>query len=457
VKYGEVVFFESGEMGYVFSMSPDRCEILTFADSPIHSGCQVSRSGELLTIPVGEELLGRHVDVLFRSIDHEYFKTPVERRPVERLSPGIEKRVKINEPLETGVSVVDMLIPLGKGQRELVIGDRQTGKTEFLLQTMLTQVKKGAVCVYANIGKRKYDIKRVEDFVAHNNILEGVTIISSSSTDPLLAIFVTPYTAMTLAEYYLDRGKDVLLILDDLSTHAKFYREISLIGKRFPGRNSYPGDIFYSHSRLLERSGNFVTENGPRAITCLAAAETIENDISGYIQTNLMSITDGHIYFDHELFEQGRRPAVNYFLSVTRVGRQTQNKVGWGVNRELSSFLSLYEKTQRFIHFGAEINEGIRSTLSMGGKILNFFDQPMGNVIDMRIQTFLFCLIWTGAISDDSPSRLKYIRERGISLYKSDKNFSDEVNSLVETSSDFNVLLGKISSRTKEFMGALDR
>jgi F-type H+-transporting ATPase subunit alpha len=457
VKYGEVVYFETGEMGVVTSMSEEFCEILLFARDAVSVGTQVSRSGEALQVPVGDEYLGKTIDPMGRStLTDMYIPKPKEFRLIERSAPGIDKREKIAAPFETGVTVVDMMVPLGKGQRELVLGDRQTGKTEFLLQTLLTQAQQGMLCIYANIGKKRSDIRRVEKFSKDNNILNNVIIMSSSSTDPLGMIYITPYSAMTLAEYFVEKGRDVLLILDDLSTHAKFYREIALTGKRFPGRNSYPGDIFYSHSRLLERAGNFVTNNGSHSITCLAVAETIESDISGYIQTNLMSITDGHLYFDHELFEQGRRPAVNYFLSVTRVGRQTQNKIRWGINRELSSFLTLYEKTQRFIHFGAEVNEGIKATLNMGSRLLSFFDQPMGTSIDQRLQIVLFCLIWVGSITFESSTKIKYLRDKSHDLYINNKDFKAIVDTLLSESTDFNVLLGKISQKSKELVKFLD-
>lgn len=457
VKFGEIVYFETGEMGTTLSMEPDSCEILLFSKVPVAVGTQVSRSGESLKFPVGNEYIGKTIDPMGRStLSDIYIPSIKESRSVENKSPGIDRREKISQTFETGVAVVDLMVPLGMGQRELVLGDRQTGKTEFLLQTLLTQARKGTLCIYTNIGKKRNDIKRVEKFVHDNKIEENVVVMSTSSTDPLGMIYITPYSAMTLAEYFVDNGRDVLLVLDDMSSHAKFYREISLINQRFPGRNSYPGDIFYSHSRLLERAGNFKTKNGVHSITCLAVGETVESDISGYIQTNLMSITDGHLYFDHELFEQGRRPALNYFLSVTRVGRQTQNKIRWGINRELTSFLTLYDKTQRFIHFGAEINEGIRATLSMGSRILSFFDQPMGTVTDQKLQIILFCLIWAGAITYDNTAKIKYVRDRGNDLYKSEEGFRRIVDGLLEQSADFNNLLSKIGAQSKDLVKYLD-
>jgi F-type H+-transporting ATPase subunit alpha len=449
----EVVYFESGEMGIVRSLEEEETEVLVFSNKPVRVGSQVARSGNILMIPVGDDFLGQSVDPLGNSLNPAR-ASPAgsELRSVDEQAPGIGVRERVVEPFITGVTVVDLMIPLGKGQRELVLGDRKTGKTEFLLQTMLSQAREGAVCIYAGVGRKKADIKKIEDFIAESGIQQSTIVISSSSTDPLGLIYITPYCAMTLSEYFKDTGRNVVLILDDMSTHAKFYREISLVGRRFPGRNSYPGDIFYTHARLLERAGNFQTQYGVCSLTCLPVVETIESDISGYIQTNLMSITDGHVYFDTELFEQGRRPSVNYFLSVTRVGRQTQSKLHWGVNRELSSFLTLLEKTKRYIHFGAEINEGIRSTLAMGDRIMTLFNQPMGKIFPINLQMFLFSLIWAGLLGDISPTELTKVMDNSLKSYMLEDDFRQLVDKLIEENEDFNVLLGKISSQSKSFM-----
>ncbi len=453
VKYGEVVYFESGEMGIVLSMEIKFCEILLFSRDVVSIGTKVSRSGSNFQVKLTEEYIGKNISPVGDSFSEDIiFTKKYDTLPIEQKAPGMELREKITRQFVTGVSVVDLMVPLGCGQRELVLGDRQTGKTEFLLQTLLTQANKGTLCIYANVGKKKGDIHHVENFIKTNKIENNTIIVSSSSTDPLGFIYVTPYVAMTMGEYFVKNGRDVLLILDDLSTHAKFYREISLLAKRFPGRNSYPGDIFYAHSRLLERAGNFKTSSGENSLTCLAAAETIQSDISGYIQTNLMSITDGHIYFDQALFGEGRRPAINYFLSVTRVGRQTQNKLRSGLSRELNSFMSLYEKTQRFIHFGAEINEGIKTTLSLGQKLLTLFDQSMGNIIDQNVQIVLVSLIWVGALKAENMSKVKAVRYRGQDLYTNDEQFRTLIDTIISTSTDFNSLLGHVSAKNKELL-----
>ena len=455
-KINEVILFKNGEIGWVLSLPEDMVEVLLLSVHPLKIGTQVVRTNSLLQLPVGENQLGQTINALGRSLDKTEPIHYDEMRAVESLAPGIDKREKITEPLETGIVVVDLTVPLGKGQRELVIGDRKTGKSEFLLQTMLTQAKRGSVCIYACVGKKRIDIKKVEGFIQRNNIAESCILVASSSSDALGMIYLTPYSAMTIAEFFRDRGRNVLLIMDDLTTHAKFYREVSLLSKKFPGRASYPGDIFYTHSRLLERAGNFKSSTGPVSITCLPVAETVEGDISGYIQTNLMSITDGHVYFDMEIFDTGRRPAINYFLSVTRVGRQTQSKVRWGINRELFSFLTLYEKTQAFVHFGAEINEGIKSTLTMGDKLFTFFNQPMGQIIQLNVQIILFCLIWIGALKASDQTNARLIFDKAAMLYEKDPEFKKRVDDLVDSVDDFNAMLGKIAPMSAEFLGYLN-
>jgi F-type H+-transporting ATPase subunit alpha len=449
----EVVYFETGESGVILSLEKETAEILVFSQETIRAGSKVSRSGKLLEVPVGKDFLGSSVDALGKSLDNT-IKSPEadEYRNIDAVAQGIAGRVKVTEPMITGVTVVDNLVPLGKGQRELVLGDRKVGKTEFLQQVILTQAKMGTICIYAGVGKKKLDIIKVQEFVQKNNIKDQTVIISSSTTDPVGMIYITPYTAMTLSEYFRDIGHDVLFIFDDLFTHARFYRELSLVGRRFPGRNSYPGDIFYLHSRLLERGGNYKTPNGPRSITCLPVVETIEGDISGYIQTNLMSITDGHIFFSQDIFEAGRRPSVDYFLSVTRVGRQTQSKLRWGANRELSSFLTLLEKTEKFVHFGAEVNEGIRSTISMGEKIKSFLNQPMGIVYPINVQVFVFSLIWTGVLGKISPSDVERLRDKTANLYISNAQVKTMIDQLIDASPEFNTLLGKIGANASQLV-----
>lgn len=445
----ELVMFESGEYGQVLSLAPDIVEILTFSKGPVRVGTKIARTRKSPQVFVSENMLGRTVDAFGASIypakpiDH----SSAQKRNIHNRIPNIDERKEIRRPLETGVAIVDLMLPLGKGQRELVLGDRKIGKTNFLLQTVLSQARKGSICVYAAIGKTKLDVRKVEAFLEKNKVRGRTVVVASAVSESFGLIHITPYSAMTIAEYFRDLGNDVLLILDDMTTHARFYRELSLLARKFPGRASYPGDIFYIHARLLERAGNFKkdNDNSDVAITCLPVAETVEGEISGYIQTNLMSITDGHLFFDKDLFVKARRPAINYSLSVSRVGRQTQSSVRWGINRELNSFLTLYEKTQNFIHFGAELNENIRSTITMGERILAFFNQAMHQVMDINIQIFLLCLIWTGLWTSKKIEDMEKDLVLLIKKYESDADYREKINRLVNSAKDFNSLLGKVA------------
>jgi F-type H+-transporting ATPase subunit alpha len=368
-------------------------------------------------------------------------------RQIDRPPEDISARKRISRTFDTGISLVDIMITLGKGQRELVIGDRKTGKTNFLFQTLVTQARQGAICIYAAIGKKRLDIKEAEEYFRKQNILDRTIILAATSDDPASVIYIAPYAAMTLAEYFRDQGQDVVLVLDDLYTHAKFYREISLLGRRFPARNSYPADIFYTHARLLERAGNFIMSDGSeRAITCLPVAETIQGDVSGYIQTNLMSMTDGHIYFDIDSFTQGRRPAVNPFLSVSRVGRQTQTKLKRSISREVLSFLTLHARMERFSHFGAEVTPTIRDTLSTGDRILHYFDQEPNTILDSELQLFLFTILWFGYWNSKNYEQMKSDISVIIKLYGDNEQFRQQVSTLVngaQTLNDFMKLIAK--------------
>jgi F-type H+-transporting ATPase subunit alpha len=363
---------------------------------------------------------------------------------------GITTRKTINKHFVTGVPIVDLLLPLGYGQKQLIIGDRKTGKTDFLLQSVLTQAKLGNICIYAAIGKRKLDIKRLKDVFIKYGIMDRIIIVASGSQDPTGLIYLTPYSAMTISEYFRDQGFDVLLVLDDLSTHAKFYRELALLGKKFPGRNSYPGDIFYTHASLLERAGNFLTPNGEKSITCLPVAETMQGDLSGYIQTNLMSMTDGHLYFDTDLFGKGRRPSINPFLSVTRVGRQTQSNVKREINREILSFLTLFEKMQSFTHFGAELNQTTKVTIAVGEQIIKFFQQQPSTTIPVNAQILLFCLLWLNVVQQFSFFDKEEDSEKIKRLYETKEDFRNYADTMINSADSFNNLLGTIKQKKNE-------
>jgi F-type H+-transporting ATPase subunit alpha len=447
----ELIYFETGHLGVVNSLSEEHVEVCVYDHTPVSHGVKAARSGKTLGIKVGQGMLGQVINPLGVSLYDNVVITDVDDfRVIDQEPKGISERARVATAFETGVTVVDLLIPLGKGQRELIIGDRNTGKTEFVLQTLLNQARNGSICIYAGVGRKMQSIRQVEEFFKENGIADRFVIVATSSSDPIGLINITPDAAMTVAEYFRDKGHDVILVIDDLTTHAKYYRELSLISKSFPGRDAYPGDVFHVHAKLLERAGNFnFSDNKTCSITCLPIAETIGGDLTGYIQTNLMSMTDGHIFFDVELFKAGLHPSINHFYSVTRVGRQTQTHVRWGINRELASFLLLQQKTERFVHFGSEVNEGIKTTMQMYAYISEFLTQTSSQVYSMNVQIVTFCLIWTSSLTKNiDPFMINFQ-----SAYSSNADIRGKVDALVSSCETFNQLLRKVGSENKMYLG----
>lgn len=402
VKTHEIIVFESGQKAEVFSINRGKIEARVFSHEPIKVGTMVTRTDNLLSIPVGPELLGHAINPIGEPLDPtKKFTLPTEYRDLDTKPIGIAGRQKITKHLVTGISLVDLMIPLGTGQRELVIGDRKTGKTSLLMTTIKTQIFEGNTVIYAAIAKKKSDIKRLQEFFVKEKIMDKIVIVATSSYDSPTLIYQTPYAAMSIAEYFRDQGQNTLIILDDLSAHAKFYRELSLLARRFPGRDSYPGDIFYVHSKLLERAGNFKHKTAKEvAITCLPVIELIEGDFTGYISTNVMGITDGHIYLDSNIYYQGMRPAVNIPLSVTRVGRQTLDKLSREINKDLTAFLAEFTKLQNISHFGQELTEDVKKNLRVGELINKFFSQPYQETVPRKVQLIVVAMIMQDLVKD---------------------------------------------------------
>lgn len=455
----EIVIFENGTRGEVYSIEHEMVKILVFSQDPIKAGTQIVRTDMFLSVPVGDELLGCVIDPLGNGI---FKKRPLpifkESREIETKMVPMEDRLRIKKPLLTGVTLIDLMVPLGKGQRELIIGDRKTGKTALLISTIKNQIMGDNVAIYCAVGKKKSDIKKIVEDFEKNGLMKKLIVIATSSHDSPSLIYLTPYAAMSVAEYFRDKGQDVLLVIDDLSTHAKFYREIGLLSGYFPGRDSYPGDIFYAHARLVERAGNFKHPTKQEvAITCIPVVEIVEGDLAGHIATNIMGMTDGHIFFDSNAYYKGRRPAVNISLSVTRVGRQTQTKLKRAINHELSAFLSEYEKMQNFSHFGAELSAKVKNILKTGEKLYTFFDQHLAMSVPEAVQIILFALIWTHFFNEQTDDYLNTFREQLIESYNDPKskelldsavNLStfDDLLSFIAQKKDQVVALCKISS-----------
>jgi len=456
IKPDEIVIFETGEIGMVLSFTTTTVEILVFSKNPIAHGTKVVRTNEFLKVPVGVELLGRIIDPLGNPLTKMgAYKKPTTLRSINNLAQGILSRKTITRQLETGVPIVDLVMPLGFGQRELIIGDRKTGKTNFLMQAIKASAKQKHICIYAAIGKKRLDIKDAEDFLKKQGIFDKTIVVATGFDDPIGLSFLVPFSAMTISEYFRDEGHDVLLVLDDLTTHAKFYREISLLGKKFPGRNSYPGDIFYTHAKLLERAGNFTTAKGEKAITCLPVVETVQGDLSGYIQTNVMSMTDGHLYFDSDLFAKGRRPAINPFLSVTRVGRQTQSTLKRDINREILSFLTISEKMQNFTHFGAELTESTKVTLAVGEKVIKFLDQAPTTTMPINLSLLLFSMLWDNILQNKNIEPIGPDIDKIVDAYKSKPQVSKEIDQTIENAQSFNDFLKTMREKGEKMLSSL--
>jgi F-type H+-transporting ATPase subunit alpha len=449
IRPNELVITETGALGQVFSLNREFAEILLFSNLDVSVGEKVVRTDSVLEIPVGDSLLGRVIDPLGGVLDGGPAIVHDKLFSIDRPPPKISERKIPDSPFGTGVPIVDIVTPLARGQRELVIGDRKTGKTEFLLQVVLSQAAKGTICIYAVIGQKYSDIINLGEFFKAKNIFNQTILIASSSSEKPGIIYLTPYTAMTIAEYFCDKGIDVLLILDDMTTHARVYREISLLSRRFPGRSSYPGDIFNLHARLVERAGSF--KKG--AITLLPVSESILGDLTGYIQTNLMAMTDGHIFFDINLYNEGKRPAVNPFLSVTRVGHQVQKGIVKDMSREVTSFLVTYDRMKQFLHFGAEIGQNARSVLSLGSKLDVFLYQSGFVNIDVDLNVLIVAGLWAGIWDEVDEANLKASMERVILSFNTDDNYRKEVKEAISRQGSFAELVAFLR-RQKEIISS---
>ena len=376
--YGEIVTFENGAKGMVESVEPGRLGIMLFdgAES-VGVGTLVTRSGKRAGIPVGEGFLGRVIDPLGEPIDG---KGPVEAEgynPIEKQAPGILERQSVDTPLHTGILAIDSMFPIGRGQRELIIGDRQTGKTSIAIDAILNQKDTGVLCIYVAIGQKASSIARVAEDLKKHGAMSYTTIVAATASDSAPLQYIAPYAGTALAEYFMDKGKSVLIVYDDLSKHAVAYRAISLLLRRSPGREAYPGDVFYLHSRLLERSCRMRDDLGGGSITALPIVETQAGDVSAYIPTNVISITDGQIFLESALFNAGNRPAVNVGLSVSRVGGAAQTKAMKKANANLRIELAQYKDMESFAQFSSDLDAETRRQLEHGKALTEMLKQPL--------------------------------------------------------------------------------
>ena len=377
VQYGEIVVFDCGVKGMVQDLRPDMCGIIVFGDChDITAGSVIHRTGKTAGIPVGPNFVGRVLDALGQPIDGEGEIDAAAYRPIECPAPGIIDRQPVNKPMETGLLVVDSMFPIGRGQRELIIGDRQTGKTAIAVDTILNQKGKNVVCIYVAIGQKAGSVARLVETLRKKHALEYTIVINAGAGESAPMQYIAPYAGCAMAEYFMYAGRDVLIVYDDLSKHAVAYRTLSLLLERAPGRDAYPGDVFYLHSRLLERAAHLSDELGGGSITALPIVETQAGDVSAYIPTNVISITDGQIFLETELFFEGQRPAVNIGLSVSRVGGAAQTKAVKKAVGSLRLDLAQYREMEVFMQFASDLDELTRRQLYYGQGLMRLLRQP---------------------------------------------------------------------------------
>lgn len=389
-KYGELVVFESGDSGIVMNLSKDRIGAVLLSNATeVSQGNTVRKTGNVLRVPVGEALLGRVIDPIGLPMDGKGAVCTTQFRPVEAEAPAIFDRQGVKQPLETGIMAIDSMIPIGKGQRELIIGDRQTGKTAIAVDTILNQKGKHVYCVYVAIGQKASTISSIIRTLELEGAMDYTVIVASTGSDTPSMQYIAPYAGCAIAEEFMYAGKDALIVYDDLSKHAVAYRTMSLLLRRPPGREAYPGDVFYLHSRLLERAAKLNKEFGGGSMTALPIIETMAGDISAYIPTNVISITDGQIYLESELFNAGIRPAVNVGLSVSRVGGSAQTKAMRKVAGRLRLDLAQYRELAVFAQFASDLDKATRDTLDQGAKLTESLKQPQYMALPMASQVIM--------------------------------------------------------------------
>ncbi len=400
VKSEEVVLFPGDRVGIAFNLDPEEVAVILLDKSEeVRAGQVVHRTGKAMEVPVGEELLGRVVDVMGRPLDEGEPLQTSEKRPIERESPAIMDRAPVNVPLQTGVMVVDSMVPIGRGQRELILGDRQTGKTAIALDAIINQRDKDVACVYCSIGQEKSEVAKAIADLRKYGAMENCTAVVASGDDPPGLNYIAPYSATTMAEHFMERGRDVLIVYDDLTRHARSYRELSLLLRRPPGREAFPGDIFYIHSRLLERATH-LRDGG--TLTALPIIETQAQDISAYIPTNLISITDGQIYLSPELYGKGILPAVDVGQSVSRVGGKSQLPAYSKVAGDLRLTYTQFEDLEAYTRFGTRLDEDTQKTLERGQRIREVLKQPQFEPIPAPEQIAVLLAATAGLLDEVS-------------------------------------------------------
>ena len=390
--YGELVEFETGVRGIVQNIETNSVGVVLLgSDYGLREGTIVKRTGKRAGVPVGEALIGRVVDALGTPIDGKGAIETSEYAPIENEAPGVIDRQPVSVPLQTGILAIDAMFPIGRGQRELIIGDRQTGKTSIAIDTIINQKGQDVICIYVAIGQKASTVAKLVSTLTAHGAMDYTVVVSSPASDLAPLQYISPYSGTAMAEYFMKQGKDVLIVYDDLSKHAVAYRAMSLLLKRPPGREAYPGDVFYLHSRLLERSSRLDEAHGGGSITALPIIETLAGDVSAYIPTNVISITDGQIFLESELFFSGIRPAVNVGLSVSRVGGAAQTKAMKKVSGSLRIDLAQFREMEVFTQFSSELDKSTKELLDNGDRLVELLKQPLYHPMSLHAMVILLC------------------------------------------------------------------
>ncbi len=406
--YGEIVVFDTGVKGMVQDIRKTEIGCILFGkDTGIREGSRVVRTGKKAGIPVGDAFVGRIIDALGAPIDGKGEIESTDYRPIEQEAPSIVDRKSVDEPLQTGILAIDSMFPIGKGQRELIIGDRQTGKTSIAIDAILNQKGKDVICIYVAIGQKASTVAKIVNTLTKNDAMDYSIIVSATASDPAPLQYIAPYSATALAEYFMHKGQDVLIVYDDLSKHAVAYRALSLLLERSPGREAYPGDVFYLHSRLLERSSKLNDELGGGSITALPIIETQAGDVSAYIPTNVISITDGQIFLESDLFFSGMRPAVNVGLSVSRVGGAAQTKAMKKASGSIRIDLAQFREMEVFTQFSSDLDATTKSQLQYGNSLMELLKQPLCRPLSMSEQVVTLCTATNKLMVDIEKSKVK--------------------------------------------------
>jgi F-type H+-transporting ATPase subunit alpha len=450
VMAGELLSFPHNVAGLALSLEEDHVGAVIMGEyTELKEGQEVKRTGKILSVPVGDALIGRVVNTLGIPIDDKGPIATTETLPVERLAPGIIDRQGVREPMATGLKAIDAMIPIGRGQRELIIGDRQTGKTAVLLDTIINNAKNDLICIYCAIGQKRSSIAQVVQTLTEAGAMGHTIIVAASASEPAPMLYLAPYAATAMGEYFRDNGKHALVIYDDLSKHAMAYREISLLLRRPPGREAYPGDVFYLHSRLLERSAKMSKERGGGSLTALPVIETQAGDVSAYIPTNVISITDGQIFLETDLFNSGVRPAVNVGLSVSRVGFSAAIKATKQVGSTLKLDLAQYRELAAFAQFGSDLDPLTQKQLNRGARLTELLKQPQFQPLSWQQQVIILFAGTQGYLDDLKVSDIRAF-EDGMHKYFANQQ-SDLMNALTDKKQLDDDIKNRLHAAMKEY------